>query len=49
MVGEKLNATNDATFRRILGIGKDVGLVEKTLNDGITEFTMMQNVSQVYY
>jgi hypothetical protein len=48
MVGEKLNATNDATFRRILGIGKDVGLVEKTLNDAVTEFTMMQNVNQFY-
>ena len=45
MVGEKLNSTKDAMFRRVLGINKDVGLIEKTISDTENEFSLMQQVS----
>lgn len=38
-----MNPTQDAAFRRILGIGKDVGLIEKSLNDSIREASLMEN------
>ena len=31
-------------FRRILGVTKDVGLIEKTLSDTETEFSFMETV-----
>ncbi len=31
-------------FRRILGVNKDVALIEKTLNDTLNEFSLIQNV-----
>jgi hypothetical protein len=40
----KLNPTQDGMFRRILGVAKDVGLIEKTLSDTETEFSFMETV-----
>lgn len=45
MIGEKLSADNDALFRRVLGVNKDVGLIEKCLHDAQNEFDQMESVS----
>lgn len=42
MVGERLPAQQDAIFRRILGINKDVGLIEKSLNEAANEFALIE-------
>jgi hypothetical protein len=40
----KLNAKSDSVFRRILGVGKDLGLIEKAMNDLQNEFSALQAV-----
>ena len=45
MIGDKLNPIQDALFRRVLGINKDVDLIAKSLQETRTEFGIMQNVS----
>ncbi len=39
MVGEKLGVNQDAVFRRILGVAKDVALVARSLGEINAEFT----------
>ncbi len=39
MVGEKLGVNQDAVFRRILGVAKDVALVARSLGETNAEFT----------
>jgi hypothetical protein len=39
----KFSANDDAIFRRILGIGKDIGLIEKTFINTVNEFGLMEN------
>jgi hypothetical protein len=34
---------DDGIFRRILGIGKDIGLIEKTFSSSLSEFALMEN------
>ncbi len=41
---KKLDVNKDAVFRRILGISRDIGLVEKSLNDLQEEFAQVQMV-----
>ncbi|CAF0857490.1 unnamed protein product [Brachionus calyciflorus] len=43
MIGERLSPSHDAIFRRILGIGKDVDLIVKALNESTQEFSLMES------
>lgn len=43
MVGERLSAPQDAVFRRVIGINKDVGLVEKGIQEVSNEFALVQS------
>lgn len=45
LVGEKLDPLEDAVFRRILAVGKDITLIEKVLNELINEFEHIKSVS----
>ncbi len=42
MVGEKLGVNNDAVFRRILGVSKDVALVARSLGEINSEFSAIE-------
>jgi hypothetical protein len=50
MVGDRLPPKYDAIFRRILGINKDIGLIETGYKDAHDEYLLIENVLfQLYY